>query len=100
MLFEKDFKIAEEEKDWVWQTARVMNEQMIQAHLESIWFRGKGYTLAGKAEMELQMKWRREGDWRAGSEPHVESNHRRRRILAIGDGRPIAKEGKKLQSEG
>ena len=31
---------------------------------------GKGeYEVVGRSEMEAQIKWRRQGDWRAGSVP-------------------------------
>lgn len=32
----------------------------------------KGYMLAEAEEMELQIRWRRDGDWRAGSIPDGE----------------------------
>jgi hypothetical protein len=57
--------------DGVWREALDVEEQSVVAVLDCV-LQGCGFDVASEGEVReavLQAKWKREGDWRAGSEP-------------------------------
>ncbi|KAG9239640.1 hypothetical protein BJ875DRAFT_436398 [Amylocarpus encephaloides] len=60
---------AEKEKATGWEMAREWDDGVVGEILQATKLAGEGYRVVEREEMEMQIKWRREGDWRAGSEP-------------------------------
>jgi hypothetical protein len=65
---ENDFKEAEFRGDQTWWKARDMDSEVIGEMIRAAELDG-GYVLAAKEEVKLQIRWRRDRDWRAGSVP-------------------------------
>ena len=66
---ESSYEYAEENGNEVWAEARDWKTERVDATLRVVGLAGKGYSVLEGEELELQIKWRREGDWRAGSTP-------------------------------
>jgi hypothetical protein len=66
---EEDFKGAEHGEFGTWKKAREMDESVVGEMLRVAGLDSQGYVLAAQEEMNLQIRWRKEGDWRAGSVP-------------------------------
>ncbi|KAE9378122.1 hypothetical protein N431DRAFT_461665 [Stipitochalara longipes BDJ] len=63
------FMGAEIQGDQAWWRARDMDSGVIGELLRAAGLDGRGYVVASKEEMKVQVRWRREGNWRAGSVP-------------------------------
>jgi hypothetical protein len=66
---EDDFKAAEFWESRTWLKAREMDEAVVSEMLRVAGLDEMGYVLATEEEMKLQIRWRRDGDWKAGSVP-------------------------------
>jgi hypothetical protein len=66
---ENDFKGAEFRGDQTWWKARDMDSEVVGEMIRAAGLDGRGYVLAAKEEVELQIRWRRDRNWRAGSVP-------------------------------
>lgn len=69
---EENFKGAEFRGDQIWYTAKDVDAELVGEMVGPAGLDKKGYRLAAAEEMELQIRWRRNGDWRAGSIPDGE----------------------------
>lgn len=69
---EENFKGAEFRGDQVWYSAKHVDAELVGEMVRAAGLDKKGYTLAEAEEMKLQIRWRRNGDWRAGSIPDRE----------------------------
>jgi hypothetical protein len=69
---EENFKGAEFRGDQIWYRAKHADSELVGEMLRAAGLDKKGYRLAEGEEMELQIRWRRDGDWRAGSIPDGE----------------------------
>jgi hypothetical protein len=65
----EDFNAAEFWESQTWLKARETDEAVVREMLRIAGFGEMGYVLADEEEMELQIRWRRDGDWKAGSVP-------------------------------
>ncbi|KAH8786106.1 hypothetical protein BGZ57DRAFT_950826 [Hyaloscypha finlandica] len=65
---EIDFKGAEFRGDQTWWKARDMDSEVVGEMIKAAELDGR-YVLAAKEEVKLQIRWRRDRDWRAGSVP-------------------------------
>jgi hypothetical protein len=66
---EEDFTVAEIRDFGTWRKAREMEESVVGEMLRVSGLDFMGYVLTTEKEMQLQIRWRKEGDWRAGSVP-------------------------------
>jgi hypothetical protein len=66
---EENFKGAELRGDQIWYSAKHVDAELVGEMVRAAGLDKKGYRLAEAEEMELQIRWRRNGDWRAGSIP-------------------------------
>jgi hypothetical protein len=66
---EEDFTVAELRDFGTWRKAREMEESVVWGDAEGSGLDFIGYVLTTEEEMQLQIRWRKEGDWRAGSVP-------------------------------
>ena len=66
---EENFKGAEFRGDQKWYRAKDVDAELVGEMVRAAGLDKKGYRLAEAEEMELQIRWRRNGDWRAGSIP-------------------------------
>jgi hypothetical protein len=66
---EDDFKGAEFRGDQTWWKARDMESAVVGEMIRAAELDGRGFVLAAKEEVKLQILWRTKGDWRAGSVP-------------------------------
>jgi hypothetical protein len=71
-FLEDNFKGTEFRGDQIWCRAKHVDAELVREMVRAAKLDEKGYTLAEAAEMELQIRWRRNGDWRAGSIPDGE----------------------------
>jgi hypothetical protein len=63
------YELSEEWGSEPWITARHKDKSMVEEILRVTGSKEKGYEVMDKEEMRLQMKWKRENDWRYGSTP-------------------------------
>jgi hypothetical protein len=66
---EEEFSSAEFRRDQTWRKAMDMDSTVIGEMLKASRLEKRGYILAPKDETKLQIRWRMNGDWRAGSVP-------------------------------
>jgi hypothetical protein len=71
---EENFKGAEFRGDQVWYSAKHVDAELVGEMVRTAGLDKRGYTLAEAEaeEMKLQVRWRRNGDWRPGSIPDRE----------------------------
>ena len=81
---EIDFKGAEFRGDQTWWKARDMDSEVVGEMIRAAEFDGRGYVLAAKEEVKLQIRWRRDRDWRAGSVPEVPKGFVQQGVGTIG----------------
>jgi hypothetical protein len=63
------YELAEEWGSEPWTTARDKDRSMVEEILRVTGLKKMGYEVMDKEEMRLQMKWKKEGDWRYRSTP-------------------------------
>jgi len=66
---EESFNYREERELGTWAKAKDWDEEAVREIMRIEGLNEKGYVVAGMEEMNYQIRWRREEDWRAGSEP-------------------------------
>lgn len=64
----QSFETAEENRSELWNLARGWDKDIVRTILGIVGLSSKGYGMVDEHEMNLQINWRKEGDWRAGSE--------------------------------
>jgi hypothetical protein len=84
---ENDFRGAEFRADQSWWKARDMDAEVVGEMLRAAELDGRGHVVAAKGETKLQIRWRRVGDWRAGSVPEGPETIVQRDAGIIGDRR-------------
>jgi hypothetical protein len=63
------FERAENGETEVWKMAREWDGGVVNEMLRISGLDVEGYKLASKGEMDIQIRWRKAGDWRSGSVP-------------------------------
>jgi hypothetical protein len=81
---EDGFKAAEFWESQTWLKAREIDEMVVKEMLRVTGLDERGYVLAAEEETRLQIRWRKEGDWKAGSVPERTPTMMRGVKLSIG----------------
>jgi hypothetical protein len=66
---EERFEVAERWENESWVRAWGLECAAVDEIVRLMGLDGEGYGVWGEGEMEVQRRWRRSGDWRAGSRP-------------------------------
>jgi hypothetical protein len=68
-LLEETYSDAEKREIEQWVLARERRREDVEAILRVAGLERKGFVVMTREEVNVQIKWRRDGDWRAGSTP-------------------------------
>jgi hypothetical protein len=68
----------------IWKRAKGWDEGSVEEMLRISELDEEGYRVVGREEMELQIEWRRRGDWRAGSVPWEPEELRKKSLVDSG----------------
>ncbi|KAE8448106.1 hypothetical protein EG329_009871 [Mollisiaceae sp. DMI_Dod_QoI] len=66
---EERYKLAEDWGSEPWQLARDFDTGIVIEILRVMGLNEQGFEVMGDKEVDLQIMWRKKGDWKAGSEP-------------------------------